>query len=199
MHSQSISKTIALAVIAILALLVTVESQVSAQEFFSGRGISGAAPGTSPSLSGPFGARLDQPSNNPLAGIFKKPAFLENLKVPTIEFKKPSFDMFNSAGGNQAGSGFLSKLPNLGNLLPQREPNQETLLSKMKSKTDAFFSKAFAFQNLIPGRQSQPSTQDSSDWDAVRRTMQETLAAQEAEARQATTRTANAAGGSLTR
>ena len=197
MHSQSISKTIALAVIAVFALLLTVESQVGAQEFFSGQGISGAVTGTSPSLSGPFGAGLGQPSSNPIAGIFKKPAFLENLKVPTIEFKKPSFDMFSSAGSNQAGTSFLSGLPKLSNLIPQREPGQLSLLGKMKSKTDAFFSKAFAFEKLMPGRQS--STQDSSDWDAVRQTMEETLAAQETRARQATERTANAASGSLTR
>ena len=197
MHSQFTSKTIAFAFIAIFALLVTVESRAGAQDFFSGRGISGGTGASSPSFSGPFGAGLEQQSSNPVAGIFKKPAFLENLKIPTIEFKKPSFDMFNSAGNNQGGSGLLSKVPILGNLIPQRDPGQLSLLGKMKAKTDAFFSKAFAFEKLIPGRQA--SAGGDADWDAVRRTMEENLASQAAGETQATERTANAVGGSLTR
>ena len=198
MHSQSTSKTIVLAVgvVTTFILLLTAGPQVSAQELFGGRGISGASPLTSPSLSGPFGSQNQQPASDPIAGIFKKPAFLENLKIPTIEFKKPSFDLFNSTGSNQAGSGFLAKLPILGNLIPQREAGQQTLLSKMKAKTDAFFSKALAFEKLIPGRQSSP---DIPEWDSVRRTMEQTLASEAAQAAQATQRTANAAGGSLTR
>ena len=199
MHSQSISKIIALAfaVIATFAMFVTAASQASAQEFFSGRGISGATPLTSPSLSGPFGSDLQQPANNPVAGVFQKPAFLENLKIPTIEFKKPSLDMFGLGGNNQsAGPGFLSNLPKFGNLFPQRDPGQPTLLGRMKAKTDAFFSKALAFEKLVPGGQS--PTQGNSDWDAVRRTMEATLAAQQQPQQQPTERTASA-GGSLTR
>ena len=195
MHSQSILTTIAFNLIAVFTLLLTVESQVAAQEFFNGRGISGSGVGSSPSFAGPFGTQADQQSSSPIAGIFKKPAFLENLKVPTIEFKKPSFDMLNFGGNNQtSGTGFLSNLPKLGNLIPQREPGQLSMLGKVKAKTDAFFSKAMAFEKLIPGRQA--TTPSADGWDAVRQTMEENLAAQ---AQQSTQRTANAIGGTLQR
>ena len=98
--------------------------------------------------------QFDQPASNPLAGIFKKPAFLENLKIPKLEFPKP----------------------NLGNLLPQPEPSKQTMLGKMKAKTDAFFSKALAFEKLIPGRKQEQQTGGSPEWESVRKTMEEILA-----------------------
>ena len=184
MHSLSILKTIAFTCIAIATLLVKVDSHLCAQDFFNGRGIAGAVNGSSPSFSGPFGtSQIEQPANNPIAGIFKKPAFLQNLKLPGL------------GGNNQSsGLGFLSNLPKLSNLIPQRDPGQLSMLGKMKAKTDAFFAKASALEKLIPGRQS--STQDVPEWDAVRQTMEATLAS---EARQATGRTANAVGSTLQR
>lgn len=195
MCSQSVLKTVALAVIATFTLLATAESKVSAQEIFGGRGISGLVDGSSPSFSNPLGSQFETQSTNPIAGIFKKPAFLENLKVPTIQFKKPSFDLINSAGNGQAsGAGFLSNLPKLGNLFPQRQPGQQSMLSKMKAKTDAFFAKASIFENLIPGRQ--PAPQAEPGWNDVRRSMEQIMAAQAAEP---TSRSASAIGNTLRR
>lgn len=156
MCSKSITKTTAQVLFVTISFFVATVSTVSAQDFFNGRGISSGS-GGSP-FSNPLAPQFDQPASNPLAGIFKKPAFLENLKLPTLELKKPSI-----------------QLPNLGNLIPQREPGEQSMLGKMKTKTDAFFSKALAFEKLVPGRQPQ-ETGGSADWDSVRKSMEDILA-----------------------
>ena len=99
--------------------------------------------------------QFDQPVNNPFAGIFEKPAFLKNFKIPKLQ--KPNID-----------------LSTLGNLISQPEPNKQTFLGKMKAKTDAFFSKASTFEKLILGRQQQ--TGGSPEWESVRKSMEEILA-----------------------
>ena len=191
MFSQSISQAIAFAFIVTFALLAMADSKLSAQEIFGGRGISGDVIGSNSSYSNPLGTQ----SSNPLAGLLKKPAFLENLKIPTIEFKKPNFDLLNPSGTQSAGSsGFLSSLPKLGNLIPQRDPGQQSILGKMKDKTDAFFSKAFAFEKLIPGRQQ--VAKDEQEWNALRESMQKVMAGR---ASQVSGQTANANNGSLLR
>ena len=187
MYSQSISKTIALAFVVTVALLLTTDAETSAQEMFGGRGISGAVSGNNPSFSNPLGAQFETQTTNPLAGLFKKPAFLENLKLPLG-------GLFNSAGNNQGGSGFLSHLPKLGNLLPQREPNQLSLLGKMKAKTDAFFAKASIFEKLLPGQQQ--DVHRDPEMDALRQSLQQIMSSQ---ATQSTQQTANAYGGTLQR
>ena len=190
MFSQSITQAITFACIAIFALFVMADSKLSAQEIFGGRGISGDVIGSNSSYSNPLGTQ----SSNPLAGILKKPAFLENLKIPTIEFKKPNFDLLNPSGTQSAGSGFLSNLPKLGNLIPQRDPGQRSMLGKMKDKTDAFFAKAFAFEKLMPGRQQ--VAKDEQEWNALRESMQRVMAGRASEV---SGQTANATNGSLLR
>ena len=141
MHSRSVLKTV-ICVIATAALLMTTSSTTSAQEFFSGRGLSGNVLGGNP-FQNPLAPQFDQPPSNPLAGLFKKPAFLENLKLPTLN-KSPA------------------------------DSGQQSLLGKMKTKTDAFFSKALALEKLLPGRQ-QNST-DPPSWESVRKSMEGILA-----------------------
>ena len=148
----SFTKTVNQVLFAVVAMLLATVSTASAQELFSGQGISSS--NSRSSFSNPLSPQFDQPASNPLAGIFKKPAFLENLKIPKLEFPKP----------------------NLGNLLPQPEPSKQTMLGKMKAKTDAFFSKALAFEKLIPGRKQEQQTGGSPEWESVRKTMEEILA-----------------------
>ena len=117
------------------------ESRTSAQEIFGGRGISGLGDSTGSSFASPFGTQgQSQPqSSNPIAGLFKKPAFLENLQG----FKIPSFA---SDGNSQSsGSGFLSALPKLSNLIPQRAPSELSFLGKMKAKTGRVVRQGFGF------------------------------------------------------
>ena len=195
MYSQSILKISTLTLVVTFALLLTTVAKTSAQEIFGGRGISGEVLGNTPSFSNPLGAQFDTQTENPIGGLFKKPAFLENLKIPTIEFKKPSLDLFNSAGNNQSpGSGFLSNLPKLGNLFPQREPGQQSLLGKMKTKTDAFFAKAFAFEKLFPGRAQ--TVRDDPEWDSLKQSMEQIMAQQATESPE---RTAAVPSGTLQR
>lgn len=151
MCSMSITKTLTFVLCATMASLLTTASMASAQELFSGQGISSSNGGSA--FSNPLSSQFDQPASNPFAGIFKKPAFLENFKLPKLEFPKP----------------------NLGNLIPQPEPSKQSLLGKMKSKTDAFFSKALVLEKLIPGRNKEPQTGGSPEWESVRKTMEEIL------------------------
>jgi len=189
MYSQSISKTVAVALIAIFAPLATANSQASAQEIFGGRGISGLVDGSGSSFSNPLGSQFETQSTNPIAGIFKKPAFLQNLQG----FKIPSF---TPGGNNQSsGSGFLAGLPKLSSLIPQSAPAELSMLGKLKAKTDAFFAKASILEKLIPGRQ-QTSSQGEPAWSAVRQSMEQIMAAQAA---QPTSRTANATGSTTRR
>ena len=157
MHSMSIKKTVSQFLLAVATLLVVTVSTAFAQQPFSGRAIASGTGGSA--FSNPLAPQFDQPVNNPFAGIFKKPAFLENFKMPKLNFQKPTID-----------------LPTLGNLIPQAEPNKETFLGKMKAKTDAFFAKASAFEKLIPGRQKEPQTGGSPEWESVRKSMEEILA-----------------------
>ena len=132
MQPSSILKAITCVLFAAVVGFVTTPSTTFAQEF-----------------SNPLAAKLNQTTDNPLAGLLKKPAFLENLKLPKIE------------------------LPKLGNLLALPESDQQSFLGKMKTKTDAFFSKALAFEKLIPGRQEKSG--GSSEWESVRESMQKIL------------------------
>lgn len=132
MQPSSILKAVTCVLFATVAGFVTTPSTTFAQEF-----------------SNPLAAKLNQTTDNPLAGLLKKPAFLENLKLPKIE------------------------LPKLGNLLAPPESDQQSFLGKMKTKTDAFFSKALAFEKLIPGRQEKSG--GSSEWESVRESMQKIL------------------------
>ena len=127
---KSITKTVKQVLLTVITLLVATASTASAQELFNGQGISSVT--RSNSFSNPLAPQFDQPVNNPLAGILKKPAFLENFKLPKLDFKK-------------------NNLPAIGNLIPQRQPGEQSMLGKMKTKTDAFFSKALAFEKLLPG------------------------------------------------
>lgn len=149
MCSKPITKQVSQVLFAVVALLVSTVSTASAQELFSGRGIPSGSP-----FSNPSSPQFDQPASNPFADIFKKPAFLENFKLPKLDFQKP----------------------NLGNLIPQREPSGQTMLGKMKAKTDAFFSKALAIEKLIPGRRQEQQTGGSPEWESVRKSMEEILA-----------------------
>ncbi len=157
MYSKLIMKTVAYILFAIVSLQLTTSPTASAQEFFSGRGIASGNGGSS--FSNTRAPQFDQPVNNPLSGIFKKPAFLENLKLPTLGFKKPNIE-----------------LPTLGNLIPQNQPAEPSMLGKIKTKTDAFFAKAFAFEKRLPGGQQQNAAGGSGDWDSVRKSMESILA-----------------------
>ena len=139
MQPSSILKAVTCVLFATVVGFVTTPSTTFAQEF-----------------SNPLAAKLNQTTDNPLAGLLKKPAFLENLKLPKLEFKKPNIE-----------------LPKLGNLLAPPESDQQSFLGKMKTKTDAFFSKALAFEKLIPGRQEKSG--GSSEWESVRESMQKIL------------------------
>ena len=86
--------------------------------------------------------------------------------------------------------------PNLSNLIPQPEPSKQTMLGKMKAKTDAFFSKALALEKLIPGRKKEPQAGGSPEWDSVRKTMEEILARK---GEQNTLRSANGGGDTIHR
>ena len=154
MCSKSITKTLAVVLCAAIALFLTTASTASAQELLNGRGISSGNGGNS--FSNPLAPQFDQPANNPLSGIFKKPAFLENFKMPKLEFKKP----------------------NLGNLFSPPASGEQTMLGKMKAKTDAFFSKALAFEKMLPGRKQEQQTGGSPEWESVRKSMEEILARQ---------------------
>ena len=152
MCSKLITKTFAFVLCVTIAALVATASTASAQELFSGRGISSGNRGSS--FSNPLAPQFDQPASNPLSGIFKKPAFLENFKLP--KFKKP----------------------NLGNLLSPPASEEQSMLGKMKAKTDAFFAKAFAVEKMLPGRQQESQAGGSPEWQSVRKSMEEILARQ---------------------
>jgi len=154
MCSKSITNTVAFVLCATVALLLSTTSTASAQQqLFGGQGISPSNSGSP--FSNPLAPQFDQPVNNPFAGILKKPAFLENFKIPKLQ--KPNID-----------------LSTLGNLISQPEPNKQTFLGKMKSKTDAFFAKASVFEKLIPGRQQQQADA-VPEWESVRKSMEAIL------------------------
>jgi hypothetical protein len=113
-------------------------------------------------------------SSSPFAGLFKKPAFLSNGSAPKFELKMPQFDFFKklappSFGNSGEQKSLFSGLPKLPSLFPQRAPGEPSMLQKMKTKTDSFFERAFAFEGLMPGRNRDSEPQ----WDEVRKTYEQ--------------------------
>jgi len=139
MQPSSILKAVTCVLFAAVVYFVTTPSTTSAQEYENS-----------------LASKLDQTSSNPLAGLLKKPAFLEGLKLPKFDLKKPNIE-----------------LPKLSSLLPQPDSDQQSLLGKIKTKTDAFFAKAFAFEKLIPGPDS--NSDGENEWESVRKSMERIL------------------------
>lgn len=172
MYIQSILKTVVLGYLATVVLIMT-SATTCGQEFFNGRGIANPAGNDIRTYSDSITQQFNQPLNNPLAGIFKKPAFLEKLKMPTINLKKPNLDLFNLSGNNDqsAASGFLANLPKLKNLIPQRDTNQQSFLNKLRAKANTFFRPPLSSESSNLGQPS-PSEHATVSWDEIRNTME---------------------------
>ena len=172
MYIQSILETVVLGYLATVVLIMT-SATTCGQEFFNGRGIANPAGNDIRTYSDSITQQFNQPLNNPLAGIFKKPAFLEKLKMPTINLKKPNLDLFNLSGNNDqsAASGFLANLPKLKNLIPQRDTNQQSFLGKLKAKANTLFRPPLSSESSNLGQPS-PSEHATVSWDEIRNTME---------------------------
>ena len=129
-----------------------------AQEIFGGRGI-GSVDSTPP-FSNRSANQRETEASKPLFGLFKKP----NIQLP-------KFDLFKNLASGQTDKPVLH-LPSFSDLIPKRDPAQPSMLTKIKTKTDALFSKAFSFQKMLPEKEA-----DRPTWDDVRKDMEQLQAA----------------------
>ena len=145
--------------VCIAAIAFCFAGVTDAQEIFGGRGI-GSVDSTTPFSKGAANQR-EAEASKPLFGLFKKP----NIQLP-------KFDLFKNLTSGQSDKPVLH-LPSLSELIPKRDPAQPSMLTKIKTKTDAFFSKAFSFQKMMPEKEA-----DRPTWDDVRKDMEQLQAAQ---------------------